>query len=56
MTNPSLSEPCQTIHLTEWLLPILALWREAAQHKGLHWQVTLPPDEVRLEVDPEQAV
>ena len=28
--------------LVEWLAPVLAPWREAAQAKGLHWQVNVP--------------
>ncbi len=44
----------QAIQLAEWLLPILAPWRETAQHKGLHWQVSLPTDNLSLEVDPDR--
>jgi two-component system sensor histidine kinase BaeS len=44
----------QTIQLGEWLPPILAPWREAAQRKGLHWQVSLPADDLTLEADPDQ--
>jgi two-component system sensor histidine kinase BaeS len=44
----------QSIHLADWLLPVLASWREAAQRKGLHWQVSLPTDDLSLNVDPDR--
>jgi two-component system sensor histidine kinase BaeS len=44
----------QSIHLADWLLPVLAPWREAAQRKGLHWQVSLPTDDLSLNVDPDR--
>jgi two-component system, OmpR family, sensor histidine kinase BaeS len=44
----------QTIQLADWLVPILAPWREAAQRKGLRWQVSLPATDLRLSVDPDR--
>ncbi len=44
----------QSIQLADWLPLILAPWREAAQRKGLSWQIALPPDDLRLVVDPDR--
>ncbi len=44
----------QSIQLAGWLLPVLAPWREAAQRKGLHWQVSLPAVDLGLVVDPDR--
>ena len=44
----------KTIQLADWLLLLLAPWREAAQQKGLHWQVSLPADDLRLSADPDR--
>jgi signal transduction histidine kinase len=40
--------------LKEWLLQVLAPWREAAQEKGLSWQINLPPDLPSLTIDADQ--
>lgn len=40
--------------LSDWLPPTLAPWREAARAKGLHWQVTIPPELPVWEVDPDR--
>lgn len=40
--------------LKEWLLQVLAPWREAAQEKGLGWQVNLPADLPTLAIDANQ--
>lgn len=40
--------------LKDWLLQVLAPWREAAQEKGLDWQVNLPQDLPTLVIDPDQ--
>lgn len=45
---------CRPTALSEWLPSTLAPWREAAQAKGLHWQVTLPADLPTVEVDPDR--
>ncbi len=44
----------QTLQLCEWLPLVLAPWREAAQRKGLHWQVSLPAADLNLSVDPDR--
>jgi signal transduction histidine kinase len=44
----------QPTRLTDWLLHVLAPWREAAQEKGLSWQVNLPPDLPTLALDADQ--
>ncbi len=40
--------------LSEWLPQTLSPWREAAQEKGLEWQIALPPDLPTVEVDPDR--
>jgi signal transduction histidine kinase len=40
--------------LKDWLLQVLAPWREAAQEKGLDWQVNLPQDLPTLVIDADQ--
>jgi two-component system sensor histidine kinase BaeS len=40
--------------LSTWLPQTLSPWREAAQQKGLVWQVFLAPDLPTLEVDPDR--
>jgi signal transduction histidine kinase len=44
----------RSIQLADWLPPMLAPWREAAQRKGLHWQVSLAADDLCLVVDPDR--
>jgi two-component system sensor histidine kinase BaeS len=44
----------QSLQLNEWLLRVLVPWREAAQRKGLHWQISLPTDDLSLVVDPDR--
>jgi two-component system, OmpR family, sensor histidine kinase BaeS len=44
----------QSLQLNEWLLRVLVPWREAAQRKGLHWQLSLPTDDLSLVVDPDR--
>ncbi len=38
----------------QWLLPMLAVWREAAAAKGQRWQATLPARLPVVEVDPDR--
>ena len=45
---------CRPIVLQEWLPPVLAPWREAAQRKGLDWSVQLPNGSLNLEADPDR--
>jgi two-component system sensor histidine kinase BaeS len=42
------------IPLNDWLRSVLAPWREAAQDKGLNWEVTVPTDLPALEFDPDR--
>ena len=42
------------IQLADWLPLTLAPWREAAQRKGLSWQISLPTADLRLVVDPDR--
>jgi two-component system sensor histidine kinase BaeS len=42
------------VALDDWLPRMLGPWREAAQGKGLHWQVTIPTALPTLEVDPDR--
>jgi two-component system sensor histidine kinase BaeS len=42
------------IGLSDWLPQTLSPWREAAQEKGLEWQISLSPDLPTLEVDPDR--
>lgn len=42
------------VALSEWLPPVLAPWRAAAQQKGLHWEVTIPTDLPSLAADPDR--
>ena len=44
----------QPIQLADWLPLVLVPWREAAQRKGLHWQLSLSRDDVKLSVDPDR--
>jgi signal transduction histidine kinase len=44
----------QPVALNEWLARTAAPWREAAQAKGLQWQVTVPPSLPTLEIDPDR--
>ncbi|HUV88526.1 MAG TPA: HAMP domain-containing sensor histidine kinase [Anaerolineae bacterium] len=44
----------QPTPLSSWLAQVLGPWREAAQDKGLHWQVDLPADLPVLEIDPDR--
>ena len=43
------------VRLSEWLVPTLAPWREAAQDKGLRFEATVPPDLPTVEIDPDRA-
>ena len=38
----------------QWLLPELALWREAAAAKGVRWQAALPASLPIMDVDPDR--
>ncbi|MFN2290477.1 MAG: ATP-binding protein [Anaerolineae bacterium] len=38
----------------EWLARVLPPWREAAQSRGLTWQVTVPEDLPEIEGDPDR--
>jgi len=40
--------------LRPWLAQALGPWREAAQNKGLHWQLDLPADLPDTELDPDR--
>ncbi|GAB4535883.1 MAG: HAMP domain-containing sensor histidine kinase [Anaerolineae bacterium] len=40
--------------LPDWLPHVLAPWREAAQAKELHWQVTIPDGLPLIAVDPDR--
>jgi signal transduction histidine kinase len=42
------------IDLNDWLTLVLIPWREAAEHKGLRWVVTLPNDPLPIEIDPDR--
>jgi two-component system sensor histidine kinase BaeS len=42
------------IELSEWLRPALAPWREAAEAKGLDFQMQISEDLPVLEIDPER--
>lgn len=42
---------CRPIDLNEWLTLLLIPWREAAEHKGLRWVITLPNDPLSIEID-----
>ncbi len=44
----------RAIELNEWLQPVLIPWREAAEHKGLHWSTTYAPEPIVLAVDPDR--
>jgi two-component system sensor histidine kinase BaeS len=44
----------RTIALSEWLAHTLGPWREAAQDRGLRWQVTIPPALPVLKADPDR--
>jgi signal transduction histidine kinase len=40
--------------LNDWLSHTLATWREAAQDKGLTWEVNVPADLPTVEIDPDR--
>ena len=42
------------VALSEWLPPILAIWREAVQANGLRWQSGIQSNLPTLEADPDQ--
>lgn len=42
------------VALTPWLAQELAAWREAAQHKGLHWQTHIPDNLPELILDADR--
>ncbi len=44
----------QPVVLTDWLPVVLGSWREAANAKGLNWQMALPDDLPVLEIDPNR--
>jgi signal transduction histidine kinase len=44
----------RTIALGEWLTHTLSPWREAAQEKGLRWQVTVASSLPALQADPDR--
>lgn len=44
----------RAIELNEWLMPVLIPWREAAEHKGLHWSTTYTLEPIVVEVDPDR--
>lgn len=45
---------CQHVALGEWLPPMLTSWREAAQGKGLNWEVAIAAEMPTLEIDPDR--
>jgi two-component system, OmpR family, sensor histidine kinase BaeS len=44
----------QTTDFSEWLATVVSPWREAAQHKGLAWQVELPTPGPAVPIDPDR--
>jgi two-component system sensor histidine kinase BaeS len=44
----------EPIPLAEWLSHVLVTWREAAQEKGLTWEVNVPTDLPTLEADSDR--
>jgi two-component system sensor histidine kinase BaeS len=42
------------VRLSEWLPRALATWRQAAQAKGLEWQLSLPPELPALPADSDR--
>jgi signal transduction histidine kinase len=44
----------QPVVLDDWLLHLLAPWREVAQRKGLHWESAVPAGLPPLEADPDR--
>lgn len=42
------------VDLSPWLTQELAPWREAAQHKGLHWQTHIPDNLPELTLDADR--
>ena len=44
----------RSVALSEWLPPVLLLWREAAQAKGLHWQSAIRAILPVIEADPDR--
>jgi signal transduction histidine kinase len=44
----------EEVSIAAWLPEVLAPWREAAQAKGLHWQMELPADLPSLDIDPDR--
>lgn len=40
--------------LHPWLVQVVSPWREAARGKGLRWQINLPTDLPRPEIDPDR--
>ena len=43
-----------SIELNAWLTAVLIPWREAAEHKGLHWSMSAASDPLVIEVDPDR--
>ena len=44
----------ETVDLADWLSAVLSPWAEAAEEKGLRWEVTVPPDFPCLPIDPDR--
>lgn len=44
----------QPVNLSEWLLPTVVSWREAAHAKGLHWTMDAPDSLPTLSLDPDR--
>jgi signal transduction histidine kinase len=42
------------VALGEWLMRTVAPWREAAQAKGLHWQIDIPKSLPTVDIDPDR--
>lgn len=45
---------CCPIALSDWLFQVLVPWREAAQAKGLRWEVIIPSALPTLNIDPDR--
>lgn len=44
----------ESVHLNEWLPPLLLPWRAAAQEKGLQWQTDIAEDLPTISIDPNK--
>ncbi len=44
----------QPIALSDWLIPTITPWRQAAHDKGLHWQMEISDSLPVVEIDPDR--